>query len=90
MESPKQNRKNFYPAIEKILGRELTVSEHEEVKKALLDYTESQTKAISELNEMVQRMGQQRKHLSRIAYNRAIKAEILEKDIAFLKEIYES
>ena len=86
MKTLKENRKDVYVIFQKILGRDLTVTEHNELREVLKVFSDSNQERISMLEKQLQISGQKRNILSRTLYNKAKNAEILEKNIAFLKE----
>ncbi len=79
-------RKAVYAIITRLLGRELTVSEHEEIKAALLEYVGAQDKHVKDLEISNERQGQKNRRLAIALFQISQKRGIPEENLKFLKD----
>ncbi len=87
--SPKEKRKAIYTIIENIIGRPLLMEERERVKIAVLAYAQEEHLLRETVQKSMEKQGLKINYLTRIVYKKGADAEILEKDLKFLKELFE-
>ncbi len=84
----KEIRVEIYEVIERIAGRKITPDEHDELKKLIMYYGNGQQQLIIQHENALQRQGKKITAIARILHKKGQDAEMLEKDILFLKEIF--
>jgi hypothetical protein len=82
----KEFRKEVYAVIERLLGRELTIDEHTEIKEIMMRAVEEQAGSIVEMRAIVDRQGQKISALKKGMHTITTKRGVPEDVVAFLKE----
>lgn len=83
-------RKPIYEFVEKIIQRQLTADEHEELKSHAFNYAEIERSELRRMSEALQKQGEKLKHVTRAMYNIGTKKGLPEDEFAFLKKIFEA
>lgn len=82
-------RKNIYGLFEKLIGRQMTTEEHDELKAVIQSYVEDTSKEFTKMQNLVADRNRKAKEMAKIIYRKGWDAEILEKHIGYLKKFFE-
>lgn len=82
-------RKDIYKLFEELSGKPMTKEIHDKLKESIESYIELEKKLLSDAQRYVQINSAKMKEMGKIIYNRGWNAEILEKHIGFLKQLFE-
>lgn len=78
-------RKNIYQLFMDLIGRPMTAEEHEKLKECMMSYVEYYKTQLAISSKSMEDNNIKLRKISNVLYKKGQDAEMLEKDILFLK-----
>lgn len=83
-------RKDIYKLFERLIGRSMTDEEHSELKKYITSYVELVESQLAAISKGAMERNIKIKEMAKVLYAKGQDAEVLEKNLLFLKRLFES